>query len=131
MPATQGYRLDDWREPPMISAKHGLEAAPDGRVFKIYEYADVAASILEYSEDIDTYRWELTDDQLEALALESARHIVETRRELLLERQAELRRLAEVQDTNVIQLDERRDPEPIPTVYVATRYDATTGVLLR
>lgn len=81
MPATQNYRLPDWHESPFLNAVHSFDLVPDSRVFDINSPEDIAECLLESSDEIETYRWVLTDQQLKQLALDSARTIIEKRNE--------------------------------------------------
>lgn len=91
MPATQNFRLSDWREPPFLTGVHEYADAPDGRVFNFNDVEDVATCLLETSDEIAVYRWVLTDSQLEQLALESAKSIIQTRNQTMLEHQLDQR----------------------------------------
>jgi len=78
MPATQGYRLEDWHEPPLTPPIH-LEPDVDNRVFDIHSVEEVAACLLETDDVIETYRWLLSEAELGELALESAKGIIKRR----------------------------------------------------
>lgn len=91
MPATQGYRLADWHEGPFLNGVHELERSVDERVFILDDPNDIATCLLESDEQVNTYRWILTDQQIEDLALESAKEIIGNRKKLFLERQHEIR----------------------------------------
>ena len=97
MPATQNYRLPDWHESPFLNGVHNVEVAPDSRVFDMNSPEDIATCLLENSDEIEAYRWVLTDQQLGQLALDSARTIIEKRNEIELQtrfEQAKLHRRA-------------------------------------
>ena len=91
MPATQNYRLADWHEHPFLSGVHDLNNVPDSRVTDIDNPQEVAACLLETDDQIEAYRWSLSEEQLSQLALESAKAIIENRNQLLLERQLQMR----------------------------------------
>lgn len=86
MPAN---RCDDpsWNPRPDFQSKHSIEPALDARVFDIDNPADIATCLLETSPDIEVYRWDMSDEELTTLALESARLIISKRRELYVAHQ--------------------------------------------
>lgn len=94
MPATPGIRLETWNEPPFIAL--GSIEAPDcdSRVFDIYSETDVTTCLIEDDPGIDALRWTLSDDEINQLALESAKAIIAERRALKEKREAELEKMA-------------------------------------
>lgn len=80
MPATQGYRLREWHEPPFLTGKHTLESTVDTRIFDPDNENDVAQCLLENDETITAYQWVLPDEELRVMAFESAQAIIRARR---------------------------------------------------
>lgn len=89
MPATQGYRLDEWHEGPFLGASHDILAVPDDRVFDINDPVDVAQGLLETSAEIEAYEWLVDKVTLQEMAMESAKMIIAARDELLIDRNLE------------------------------------------
>lgn len=81
MPATQGYRLSEWHEPPFLTGSHTLESTIDTRVFDPDNENDIAQCLLENDERITTYQWVLPEKEVHAIALESAQAIIRARRD--------------------------------------------------
>ena len=92
MPATQGYRLDEWHESPFLSGTHSVEFVPDARVFDTNNPEDIAVCLMENDPEIEAYRWSnIPEGQLEELALESAKRIIRERQERYMDNVLKMR----------------------------------------
>lgn len=94
MPATRGLGSPDWSPQPDFQAHMSFERTVDERVFQIYNERDVQTCLLESDPQFDAYKWLLSESEINTLALDSARAMVQSRKELLLHKQLELARAA-------------------------------------
>lgn len=94
MPANRGLGSPNWCPQPDFQSQMRIEPAIDERVFGIYNEEDVKNCLLESDPNIDAYRWLLSEEEVNLLALESAQAFVKQKKEFLLNRQLELARAA-------------------------------------
>jgi hypothetical protein len=81
MPANQTDGPKDWCPKPDFVRGERLDWAPDPRIFEIYDVGQVALALQESSAELAVYEFTPNVD-VEELALQSARDIIEKRREL-------------------------------------------------
>lgn len=117
MPANRGLGSPNWCPQPDFQSRIHTENSVDERVFEMYNERDVADCLYESDPQVEAYKWSLSDDELNQLALESARTIIENRRSLLLVRQLEVAR----------QTRRARGEVGKTAIVVGTIEDLTTG----
>lgn len=86
MPANRGLGSPNWSPQPDFAVHHEIQQTVDERVFQFDNEVQVANALLETDPTFEAYEWDLSQDSLQALALESAQAIVYKRRYLFAER---------------------------------------------
>lgn len=132
MPATQGYRLEEWHEPPALTGSHELKSQPTEVRVSNYEQC-VEFVLLQGLQEIDAYSG-YSDLQLD-VAKDISDQIFEPEKDILKALSQYLSDSTHV-ESSAKNLDNSVRPEPLgkvlemPTKYVVSRYDVETGKLL-